>query len=297
MAGADRVEGTLFGNGERAGNVCVATLALNLCTRGVDPQLDFTDIDEIRRTVEFCNQLRIPERYPYAGDLVYTAFSGTHQDAIAKGLAALDRAAETRGVEPGKVTWEVPYLPIDPMDVGRTYESVVRVNSQSGKGGISYVLKAEYGFDLPRALRVDFAHHIQQMADDGGTELSAANVRAAFVSEYVGRGGPVRLIRIEPGPDVARATVAAGDDRISFACGLADASDAVGRALSALGVPARVDTVTAHPLVEEGAAESVAYVSASCGPRPAFGVGLAADTLSAVLQACISAINRSAGTE
>ncbi|MFI6210323.1 2-isopropylmalate synthase [Streptomyces sp. NPDC051041] len=236
LAGADRVEGTLFGNGERTGNVCLATLALNLFSHGVEPQLDFSDIDRVRRTVEECNQMPVHARHPYAGDLVYTAFSGTHQDAIGKGLAALDGQARTAGTSPGRLPWQVPYLPIDPKDVGRTYESVVRVNSQSGKGGIAQVLKTHYGLDLPRPMRIELARAVQSIADRAGTELTSRQLWEAFTDLYLEprpwlllkeaeaeRGGPggttLRLLLVGPdgeevhltgtGDDVAAATVAA----------------------------------------------------------------------------------------
>src|SRR5262245_26245252 len=171
MAGADRVEGTLFGNGERTGNVDVVTLALNLFSQGVDPELDISDIDALRRTAEYCNRLPVHPRHPYVGDLVYTAFSGSHQDAIKKGFDALGTDYEV---------WGVPYLPIDPKHVGRTYESVVRVNSQSGKGGVAYIMKAEHGFDLPRRLQIEFSATIQHITEDSGTEISSADMWTAF---------------------------------------------------------------------------------------------------------------------
>ncbi|MEU5548064.1 2-isopropylmalate synthase, partial [Streptomyces sioyaensis] len=185
MAGADRIEGTLFGNGERTGNVCLATLALNLFSHGIDPQLDFHDIDTIRRTVETCNQMPVPARHPYAGDLVYTAFSGTHQDAIAKGLTALENTAHHHNTHPTTQPWNIPYLPIDPKDVGRTYESVVRVNSQSGKGGIAQILKTHHHLDLPRHLRIDFARTIQHITDRTGTELNPQNLWETFTHTYL----------------------------------------------------------------------------------------------------------------
>ncbi|MGB3040920.1 MAG: 2-isopropylmalate synthase, partial [Candidatus Nanopelagicales bacterium] len=162
MAGADRIEGCLFGNGERTGNVCLVTLGMNLFSQGIDPQIDFSDIDDIRRTVEYCNQLPVNERHPYGGDLVYTAFSGSHQDAINKGLAAMAFDADEAGVAIDDFRWEVPYLPIDPKDVGRTYEAVIRVNSQSGKGGVAYIMKTEYSMDLPRRLQIEFSQVIQR---------------------------------------------------------------------------------------------------------------------------------------
>src|SRR4051794_22181748 len=172
MAGADRIEGCLFGNGERTGNVCLVTLGMNLFSQGIDPQIDFSDIDEIRRTVEYCNQLPVSERHPYGGDLVYTAFSGSHQDAIKKGLKAMHADAARAGVDVDAHRWEVPYLPIDPKDVGRTYEAVIRVNSQSGKGGIAYVMKAEHQLELPRRLQIEFSRVIQQHTDTDGGEVS-----------------------------------------------------------------------------------------------------------------------------
>ncbi|MDX6433876.1 MAG: 2-isopropylmalate synthase, partial [Streptosporangiaceae bacterium] len=172
MAGADRVEGCLFGNGERTGNVCLVTLGMNLFSQGVDPRIDFSDIDEIRRTVEYCNQIPVHERHPYAGDLVYTSFSGSHQDAIKKGFDALDRDATAAGVPIGEHEWAVPYLPIDPRDVGRSYEAVIRVNSQSGKGGTAYVLKNDYRLDLPRRMQIEFARAVQEVADSDGGEIA-----------------------------------------------------------------------------------------------------------------------------
>lgn len=165
QAGADRIEGCLFGNGERTGNVCLVTLGLNLFSRGVDPQIDFTNIDEIRRTVEYCNQLPVHERHPYGGDLVYTAFSGSHQDAINKGLDAMKIAADEAGADIDDMLWQVPYLPIDPRDVGRTYEAVIRVNSQSGKGGVAYIMKADHGLALPRRLQIEFSQAIQKITE------------------------------------------------------------------------------------------------------------------------------------
>ncbi len=172
QAGADRIEGCLFGNGERTGNVCLVTLGLNMFTRGVDPQIDFSNIDEIRRTVEYCNQLPVHERHPYGGDLVYTAFSGSHQDAINKGLDAMKVAADQQDADVDDIVWEVPYLPIDPKDVGRTYEAVIRVNSQSGKGGVAYIMKADHGLVLPRRLQIEFSQAVQKITDGEGGEVS-----------------------------------------------------------------------------------------------------------------------------
>ena len=193
MAGADRVEGCLFGHGERTGNVDLVTLGLNLFSQGIDPQIDFSDIDEIRRTVEYCTQLPVHPRHPYAGDLVYTAFSGSHQDAIKKGLEALDVAATESGRPVGELPWEAPYLPIDPHDVGRTYEAVIRVNSQSGKGGVAYILKSEHKLDLPRRLQIEFSRAVQRHTDDEGGEMSPAEIWQAFRAEYLDRQDPLQL--------------------------------------------------------------------------------------------------------
>ena len=199
MAGADRVEGTLFGNGERTGNVDVVTLAMNLFSQGVDPELDITDIDALRRVAEYCNRLPVHPRHPYVGDLVYTAFSGSHQDAIKKGFAALG---------PDYETWEVPYLPIDPKHVGRTYEAVIRVNSQSGKGGVAYIMSAEHGLELPRRLQIEFSRTIQTITEDTGTEISPGAMWDAFVAEYLPEDAPVQLVSHESttGEDGSRVT-------------------------------------------------------------------------------------------
>ncbi len=188
MAGADRIEGCLFGNGERTGNVCLVTLALNLFGQGIDPQIDLSDIDGVRRTVEYCNQLPVAERHPYGGDLVYTAFSGSHQDAINKGLKAMAADADEAGQPVDDFRWEVPYLPIDPKDVGRTYEAVIRVNSQSGKGGVAYIMRTEHNLELPRRLQIEFSQVIQHVTDDAGGEVTPEQMRDIFGDEYLPDG-------------------------------------------------------------------------------------------------------------
>ena len=185
LAGAQRVEGCIFGNGERTGNVDIATLALNLHAQGVDPMIDFSDIDEIRRTVEHCNRIEVHARHPYVGDLVHTAFSGTHQDAIKKGFAEHRARAAAEGREESEIEWRVPYLPIDPADIGRDYDAVIRVNSQSGKGGIAYLLETEFGIELPRRLQIDFARHVQQHTDTTGTEVTATELWRVFEEAYL----------------------------------------------------------------------------------------------------------------
>src|SRR5436190_10668662 len=193
LAGADRVEGCLFGNGERTGNVCLVTLGMNLFSQGVDPVIDFSGIDEIRRTVEYCNQIPVHPRHPYAGELVYTAFSGSHQDAIKKGFEAFEAEAAAAGQDPAERAWAVPYLPIDPQDVGRSYEAVIRVNSQSGKGGVAYLMKAKHQLDLPRRMQVEFSRLIQARTDTGGGEVTGAERWDIFRSEYLARG-PLALL-------------------------------------------------------------------------------------------------------
>ena len=190
LAGADRIEGCLFGNGERTGNVCLVTLGMNMFSQGIDPQIDFSDIDEIRRTVEYCNQLPVPERHPYGGDLVFTAFSGSHQDAIKKGFEALEADAKDAGQHVDEFPWEVPYLPIDPKDVGRNYEAVIRVNSQSGKGGVAYLMKTEHHLDLPRRLQMEFSRVIQEVTDTQGGEIGPKDMWDAFADRVPGRDRP-----------------------------------------------------------------------------------------------------------
>ena len=214
QAGADRIEGCLFGNGERTGNVCIVTLGLNLFSRGVDPQIDFSNIDEIRRTVEYCNQLPVHERHPYGGDLVYTAFSGSHQDAINKGLDAMKVSADEADADVDDIVWQVPYLPIDPKDVGRTYEAVIRVNSQSGKGGVAYIMKADHGLALPRRLQIEFSQAIQKITDGEGGEVSPKEMYDVFFDEYLAPIRPLERIKqkvvaseIDGGTDTIEATV------------------------------------------------------------------------------------------
>src|SRR5947199_784998 len=185
LAGADRIEGCLFGNGERTGNVCLVTLGLNLFSQGIDPMIDFSDIDEIRRTVEYCNQLPVHPRHPYAGELVYAAFSGSHPDAIKKGFEAYEADAAAAGADVAEFAWAVPYLPIDPRDVGRTYEAVIRVNSQSGKGGVAYIMKAEHHLDLPRRLQIEFSGVVQRHTDDAGGEVMPKQMWDIFAAEYL----------------------------------------------------------------------------------------------------------------
>jgi len=296
LAGADRVEGCLFGNGERTGNVCLVTLGLNLYTQGVDPGIDFSDIGRILRVVEECNQLPVHPRHPYGGELVFTAFSGSHQDAIKKGLAA--RAID---VARGNEVWDVPYLPIDPADVGRTYEAVIRVNSQSGKGGIAYLLERDYGLALPRLLQVEFAQVVQKITDATGKELSAAEIRAAFDREYLDARSPVayvdhrarhaadsgRVERLTARLEVrGRATEATGQGNGPV--------DAYVHALREhLGVDVHVQNYHEHAIGAGEDATAVAYVQLRAGADKAvYGVGEDPNIVTATLKAVTSAVNR-----
>ncbi|WP_449486566.1 2-isopropylmalate synthase [Streptomyces avidinii] len=298
LAGADRIEGTLFGNGERTGNVCLATLALNLFAHGVDPQLDFSDLDAVRRTVEECNQMPVPARHPYVGDLVYTAFSGTHQDAIGKGLAALEEQARVKGVDPRELRWEVPYLPIDPKDVGRSYESVVRVNSQSGKGGIAQVLKAHYGLDLPRAMRIEFARTIQAITDRTGEELTSRDLWEAFTTTYLHPRSDTRLrlkdLKETSGAgqgEVSLDLVVAGPDGIERALAGrgADHAAAAIAALTAGGHTVTLHDHTSHPLPD---GRTAAYARLTTATGTAHGAALHTDPATATTTAILNATNR-----
>ena len=297
MAGADRVEGCLFGNGERTGNVDLVTLGLNLFSQGVDPQIDFSDIDEIRRTVEYCNQLPVHERHPYAGDLVYTAFSGSHQDAINKGFTALRADAEAAGVPVDEFTWAVPYLPIDPKDVGRTYEAVIRVNSQSGKGGVAYVMKTEHQLDLPRRLQIEFSGVIQRHTDSQGGEVSPELMWDIFSREYLSPGritlnGYSTTTHEDKVEITADVTIDGVTRQIS---GIGNGPiDAFTHALSTVDVPVRVLDYAEHALSAGEDATAAAYVECSVDGEVRWGVGLDANILTASLRAVTSAVNRRA---
>ena len=298
-AGADRIEGCLFGNGERTGNVCLVTLGLNLFSRGVDPQIDFSNIDEIRRTVEYCNQLGVHERHPYGGDLVYTAFSGSHQDAINKGLDAMKVSADEQDSDVDDILWQVPYLPIDPKDVGRTYEAVIRVNSQSGKGGVAYIMKADHGLALPRRLQIEFSQAIQQITDGEGGEVSPKVMWDAFYEEYLAPITPLERMRqkvdaaeVDGGTDTITAVVKIdGVEREIIGAGngpLAAFCDALG----AVGFDINVLDYSEHAMSSGEEAQAAAYVEASIGGRTVWGVGIATSITTASLRAVVSAVNR-----
>ena len=299
QAGADRIEGCLFGNGERTGNVCLVTLGMNMFSRGVDPQISFSDIDEIRRTVEYCNQLGVPERHPYGGDLVYTAFSGSHQDAINKGLDQMKVDADTADSDVDDILWQVPYLPIDPKDVGRNYEAVIRVNSQSGKGGVAYIMKADHGMDLPRRLQIEFSREIQKITDGEGGEVSPKEMWDVFADEYLHPIRPLERMRQK----VDASEVDGGDDHITTVVkvdGVEKEISGSGNgplaafvdALSTVGFDVRVLDYAEHALTAGGDASAAAYVETEVNGETVWGVGVASSITTASLRAVVSAVNR-----
>jgi 2-isopropylmalate synthase len=289
MAGADRIEGCLFGSGERTGNVDLVTLALNLYTQGVHPGLDFSDIDEVRRCAEYCNQLPVHPRHPYAGDLVFTAFSGSHQDAIKKGFAQ----------QKADAVWEVPYLPIDPADLGRSYDAVIRVNSQSGKGGVSYLLEQEHGLVLPRRLQIEFSRAIQRVTDETGREVTADDVHTIFNREYLEQKAPWKLVRhrIDGNPAAGEGqhfSIEAeleynGERRIVTGKG----DGAISAFVAALDVPVRIMDYHEHAIGTGTDTRAASYVELRVGDSSTgFGVGIDRDIVTASFQAVLSAVNR-----
>jgi 2-isopropylmalate synthase len=290
MAGAERLEGALFGNGERSGNLDLVTVALNLFSQGVDPGLDFSDIDEARRIVEYCNQLDVHARHPYVGDFVYTSFSGSHQDAINKGMAEQD----SEGV------WDVPYLPIDPKDVGRTYEAIIRVNSQSGKGGVAYVMKTEHSLELPRRLQIEFSKSIQEIADSEGGEVTPEEIWRSFAEQYLSSIRPLELVSLrnlegEPGRDRVEATVRLdGTERTLVGAGHGPIDAFVAALRAELGVDVRVLDYSEHALRSGADASAAAYIEAAVGDHVLWGVGIDESIVTASLRAVVSAVNRAA---
>lgn len=304
LAGADRIEGCLFGNGERTGNVDLVTLGMNLFSQGVDPHIDFSDLDEIKRTVEYCNQLPVHERSPYGGDLVYTAFSGSHQDAIKKGFELMNKEAVAKGVSVDDLVWAVPYLPIDPKDVGRSYEAVIRVNSQSGKGGVAYLLKADHALDLPRKLQIEFSRVVQNKTDAEGGEVSSEQLWEIFTDEYLPaedsqkKWGRFELRKI--------ATASAMDGDVSLEVVLRDGAGEVSMngngngpisafidVLGQLGVEVRLLDYVEHTLSAGGDAQAAAYIELEVAGKTLWGVGIDGDISTAGLKALISSVNRS----
>jgi 2-isopropylmalate synthase len=302
LAGAERVEGCLFGNGERSGNVDLITLGLNLYSQGIDPMINFSDIDEIRRTVEYCNGIGVHERHPYAGDLVYTSFSGSHQDAIKKGFDDLERRATEAGRPLNELPWDMPYLPIDPKDVGRTYEAVIRVNSQSGKGGVAYIMKADHHLDLPRRLQIEFSQVIQRHTDTEGGEVEPAQMWQIFATEYL-EPGPFELVSYastsEGGTERVDCTVRAygteyelfgiGNGPIAAFCAAVSEVD-----LGLGGVSVRVLDYAEHALTAGRDAEAAAYLEIEVGDRVLWGVGISSSIVRASVSGVISALNRAA---
>jgi len=299
LAGADRVEGCLFGNGERTGNVDLVTLGLNIFSQGIDPMIDFSKIDEIKRAVEYCNQLPVHERHPYVGDLVYTAFSGSHQDAIKKGLAALQADADASGVEVDRFAWGVPYLPIDPKDLGRTYEAVIRVNSQSGKGGVAYIMKEEHKLDLPRRLQIEFSGVVQQVTDADGGEVSPQQMYEIFANEYLIDRQQFGAFKLE-GYSTSTADGKVEIDVEVFHRGVRRPLVGVGngpidayvQALKPLEIQVRVLDYAEHALSSGGDAQAAAYVECEVGNTTVWGVGLDANIVTASIKALTSAVNR-----
>ena len=306
LAGADRIEGTLFGNGERTGNVCLVTLGMNLVAHGIDPHIDFSNIDEIRRTVEYANQLRVPERHPYGGDLVFTAFSGSHQDAIKKGFEHLERDAKAAGKEVRDHTWAVPYLPIDPLDIGRTYEAVIRVNSQSGKGGVAYLMKNEHHLDLPRRLQIEFSKVVQAKTDSEGGEINAEELWKIFEDEYLPtesaqahavQWGRFRLKGLNQssvlGEDVHLTISISDRGEIHELKGQGNGPIAAFcNILQTYGVDVRVLDYYEHALSAGGDASAAAYLECQINGEVFWGVGIDPNTTTASLKAVVSAINR-----
>ncbi|MET9362654.1 2-isopropylmalate synthase [Streptomyces sp. NPDC006632] len=303
MAGADRIEGCLFGQGERTGNVDLVTLGMNLFSQGVDPQIDFSQIDEIRRTSEYCNQMEVHPRHPYAGDLVYTAFSGSHQDAIKKGFDAMEADAAAAGKTVDDIEWAVPYLPIDPKDVGRSYEAVIRVNSQSGKGGIAYVLKNDHKLDLPRRMQIEFSKIIQQKTDSEGGEVTPAAIWSVFQDEYLPNpDNPWGRIQLRSGQTTTDTdgrdtltveAVVDGADTVLTGTGNGPIS-AFFEALAATGVDARLLDYQEHTMSEGASAQAASYIECAIDGAVLWGIGIDANTTRASLKAVISAVNRAA---
>ncbi|HPJ17620.1 MAG TPA: 2-isopropylmalate synthase [Actinomycetota bacterium] len=300
MAGADRIEGCLFGNGERTGNVCLVTLGMNLFSQGIDPQIDFRNIDEIRRTVEYCNQLPVHERHPYGGDLVFTAFSGSHQDAINKGLRALDAKAAAEGRDVRETGWEVPYLPIDPQDIGRTYEAVIRVNSQSGKGGVAYIMRTEHKLELPRRLQIEFSAVIQHHTDDEGGEVTGMQMWDIFTDEYLpnpqtpwGRFALVKheLVSEVDGDTVVKATILDNGEAVELT---GHGNGPIAAFCEALHDHAdvRVLDYHEHALASGGDAKAAAYLECAVDGKVLWGVGIHSSIVTASLKAVVSAMNR-----
>ena len=307
QAGADRIEGCLFGNGERTGNVDLVALGINLFTQGIDPQIDFSDLDEVKRTAEYCNQLKVHERSPWAGDLVYTAFSGSHQDAIKKGFEAMEADAQAQGKAVDDLVWAVPYLPVDPKDLGRSYEAVIRVNSQSGKGGVAYLLKTDHALDLPRKLQIEFSGVVQAKTDAEGGEVTSAQIWDIFTDEYLpaaidgDKWGQFELTRMRTSSDMS------GEISLQIELRVGEevvAEEATGNGpiaaflniMTAQGIEVKLFDYVEHTLSASGDALAAAYVDLDVNGVRLWGVGIDADISTASLKAVVSAVNRAVRT-
>jgi 2-isopropylmalate synthase len=307
LAGADRIEGCLFGNGERTGNVDLVALGINMLTQGIDPQIDFSDIDQVKRTAEYCNQLPVPERSPWAGDLVFTAFSGSHQDAIKKGFEAMDARATAEGVAVDELEWAVPYLPIDPKDLGRSYEAVIRVNSQSGKGGVAYLLKSDHAIDLPRKLQIEFSGVVQAKTDAEGGEVSSDQIWSIFRDEYLpadnadARWGRFELLATRTQSDMSgdvslEVTLRDGDERFEASGRGNGPVAAFLEVVRAQGFDVTVYDYVEHALSAGGDAQAAAYVELQVEGERLWGVGIDGDISTASLKAIVSGVNRAIRT-
>ena len=303
LAGADRIEGCLFGNGERTGNVDIVALGINMLTQGIDPEIDFSDIDRVKRTAEYCNQLPVPERSPWAGDLVFTAFSGSQQDAIKKGFEAMAAKAAETGVAVDDIEWAVPYLPIDPKDLGRSYEAVIRVNSQSGKGGVAYLLKADHNLDLPRRLQIEFSGVVQAKTDEEGGEVSSDQIWAIFGDEYLpskvdeARWGRFELVGTRTSSDmsgemVLDVTLRDGDESVEASGNGNGPVAAFTEVLRQRGFDVTVYDYVEHALTAGGDALAAAYVELQVDGERLWGVGIDSDISTASLKAIVSGVNR-----
>ena len=307
MAGADRIEGCLFGNGERTGNVDLVALGVNLLTQGIDPEIDFSDIDQVKRTAEYCNQLRVHERSPWAGDLVFTAFSGSHQDAIKKGFEAMDARAQASGVTVDEIEWAVPYLPIDPKDLGRSYEAVIRVNSQSGKGGVAYLLKTDHALDLPRKLQIEFSGVVQAKTDAEGGEVSSEQIWAAFTDEYLpaddvaAKWGRFELLSTRTQSDMSgevtlEVTLRDGESEVATRGVGNGPVSAFLEVVREQGFEITLYDYVEHTLSAGGDAQAAAYVDLQVDGERLWGVGIDGDISTASLKAIVSAVNRAIRT-
>ena len=307
MAGADRIEGCLFGNGERTGNVDLVALGINLFTQGIDPQIDFSDLDGVKRTAEYCNQLEVHERSPWAGDLVYTAFSGSHQDAIKKGFEAMEADAAAKGVTVDDLLWAVPYLPVDPKDLGRSYEAVIRVNSQSGKGGVAYLLKADHALDLPRKLQIEFSGVVQAKTDSEGGEVTSDQIWEIFSDEYLpapiddDKWGRFELNRTRTSSDLSGEVTLQIDLRVGedVVAAEATANGPIAAFLTIMAeqnIEVKLFDYVEHALSASGDALAAAYVDLNVNGVRLWGVGIDADISTASLKAVVSAVNRAVRT-